>query len=69
MTPSEVRMPKGTILSLDENRVLSLYDKDGYKTGEIAFGESSIRFSGEMDKSAESLFGLLKYIIDPFFKR
>lgn len=61
-------MPKGTVLSLSEDRVISLYDKDGKIAGRILFGEKNIIFSGEIDKSANTLFSLLKYVVDGFMK-
>lgn len=58
----------GTILALSEDRTISLYNKDGEKTGEILFGEKNVTFRGEVDKSADSLFKLLKYVINYFSK-
>lgn len=66
--PERTQLPNGTVLSLTDERVVSLYDKEGYKTGEINFSEKHVTFSGHLDKSSETLFSLLKYIIDPFFK-
>jgi len=61
-------VPEGTVLSLSDDRVISLYDKDGAITGKISFGEKTITFSGEIDKSANTLFSLVKYVIDQFIK-
>lgn len=61
-------IPEGIVLSLSEDRIISLYNKDGGKTGEISFGEKNITFKGEIDKSADALFGLLKYVVDYFRK-
>ena len=61
-------VPEGTILSLSELRVVTFYNKDGQKIGEIDFSTDKVLFEGAIDKTADRLFSFLKHIIDPYFK-
>ena len=61
-------LPEGTIFSLSENRIITLYDSNKEIVGEIDFGGDSSTFEGNMDASADKLFSFLKSIIIPFFK-
>jgi len=61
-------VPEGTILSLSELRVVTFYNKDGQKIGEVDFSTDKVLFEGAIDKTADRLFSFLKHIIDPYFK-
>jgi len=62
------KMPYGTIASVSEQRIITVYNKDGDKIGEIDFSGGKVIFEGSMDQSANSFFALLRDIINPFLK-
>ncbi|HUV84634.1 MAG TPA: hypothetical protein VMV86_02945 [Methanosarcinales archaeon] len=62
-------LPDGTIASLSEMHILTLYNKEGEVVGEVDFSGKSIVFDGNIHESADKLFYFLKKIVDPFFKR
>lgn len=61
-------LPEGTILSLSDARIVTVYNKVGIKVGEIDFSTDKILFEGAIDNTADRLFSFIKHIIDPYFK-
>ena len=61
-------LPYGTVASVSDQRIVTLYNKEGKKVGEIDFSGDKVIFEGSMDQSANSFFALLRDIINPFLK-
>ena len=61
--------PGKAMISISDDRVATIFNKRGNKVGIIDFSKDKVVFEGNMDTSAESLFSLLKFIIDPYFRK
>ncbi len=61
-------LPFGTVASISDLRIVTFYNKDGNKVGEIDFSTEKILFEGNVGDSANSFFALLRDIINPFLK-
>ncbi len=61
-------LPFGTVASISELRIVTFFNKDGDKVGELDFSAEKIIFEGNAGDSANSFFALLKDVINPFLK-
>ena len=68
MDKNNSKLPEGTVLSLSKHRVITLYNDKGNTVGEIDFSANKVIFEGNVNKAADRLFSLLKFIIKPFIK-
>lgn len=65
----KAKIPEGTIFSLSDKRIITIYDKEGAIVGEIDFSASKVIFDGNVNDAADRFFSFIKHIIDPFFMR
>ena len=62
-------VPINSLLTVTRDNKIIVYDREGRRAGVIDFGGDSIKFSGNLHSSANSLFALLKNAIDPLVNK